>query len=309
MMSLREASEVTDESIVSRLPTVRGKYRLCAPLSDTTWFRVGGPAEVLFKPADVKDLADFVRSKPADIPLITLGVGSNIIVRDGGIDGVVVRLGRGFTDLTIDGDRLTAGAGNLDINVATFAAQHGLAGLEFLSGIPGTIGGALAMNAGAYGTEIKDVVIEAEVVDPQGIIHRLGLDDLLYSYRHCGLAKGWIFTSAVFQARVGDKASIEARMAEISAAREASQPVRARTGGSTFKNPSPHRAWEVIDAAGGRGMMLGSAQVSEKHCNFLINTGQATAAELERLGETVIDKVKAHSGIQLEWEIKIIGKP
>jgi len=254
-------------------------------------------------------------------------VGSNVIVRDGGIEGVVIRLGRGFTQMDTmplpqpsflpgrEGERserdvlaVRVGAASLDVNVAHFAAQHELTGLEFLCGIPGTIGGALAMNAGAYGCEIKDVLIEAEAVDPQGRMHRLGVEALGYRYRHCGLPAGWIFTAALLAAEPGERAAIEARMAEIGLAREATQPVRMRTGGSTFKNPPQAKAWQMIDEAGARGMMLGSAQVSEKHCNFLINTGQATAAELEALGDAVIDRVKARSGITLEWEIKRIGK-
>ncbi len=296
-------------TILDRLPSVRGRYREEASLADTSWFRVGGPAEVLYKPADAEDLAQFIRAVPKDIPLTILGVGSNVIVRDGGIDGVVIRLGRGFTELSVEGDRLIAGAANLDVNVAQFAAEHGRAGLEFLIGIPGGIGGALAMNAGAYGSEIQDVLIEAEAVSPQGEVKTLPVEELRYAYRHCGLGEGWIFTKAVFHTGTGDPEAIKARMAEISSAREATQPVRERTGGSTFKNPSGHKAWELIDAADCRGMIRGKAQVSEKHCNFLINTGGASAADLIALGEAVRDKVKIHCGIELEWEIKFIGKP
>ena len=297
-----------NEGLIARLPKVRGRYRAHAALADTTWFRVGGAAEVLFRPEDEADLAAFISHVPKDIPITILGVCSNVIIRDGGIDGVVIRLGRGFTQLGVDGDVVTAGAANLDVNVAHFAADHAIAGLEFLVGIPGTIGGALAMNAGAYGREIKDVLVSARAISPTGEICTLTPQDLNYSYRSCGLSEGWIFTQAVLRGGGGDIAAIRARMDEISKAREETQPVRSRTGGSTFKNPSGNKAWELIDASGCRGMMVGEAQVSEKHCNFLINTGSASAADLEELGETVRQKVKSHSGIELQWEIKRIGK-
>lgn len=319
-------------NIESDLPTVRGTYRASADLSASTWFRVGGAAELLFKPADPEDLAQFIAHKPAHLPVTVLGVGSNIIVRDGGIEGVVIRLGRGFTQIEFsplpnplpgereaarsaagEGQSLLVGAGCLDANVAEFAAQHSMEGLEFLSGIPGTIGGALAMNAGAYGREIKDVLIKAQAVSPTGQLLWLDAHDLQFSYRHCGLPAGWIFTAAVLRAERGDEAMIREQMASIAAARTSTQPTRARTGGSTFKNPilpdgTTKKAWELIDAAGCRGMMVGAAQVSPLHCNFLINNGGATAAEIEQLGETVREKVFANSGIRLEWEIKRIGK-
>ncbi len=317
--------------VPSSLPAVRGSYRASADLSATTWFRVGGCAEILFKPADAEDLAHFIAHKSSDVPVTILGVGSNVVVRDGGIDGVVIRLGRGFTQMTLSphpnplpGEReaarsaagdevLTVGAGCLDTNVAEFAAQRHVQGLEFLSGIPGTIGGALAMNAGAYGAEIKDVLIMAQAVSPAGQLVWLDAHELEFSYRHCGLPHGWIFTAAVLRAPRGDEATIRTRMATIAAARESTQPTRERTGGSTFKNPTlpdgtTKKAWELIDAAGCRGMMIGAAQVSQLHCNFLINNGGATADEIERLGEEVREKVFANSGIRLEWEIKRIGK-
>lgn len=290
------------------LPTVRGQYRYDVPLSESTWFRVGGKAEVLFKPADAQDLSHFLQHKPADLPVTILGVGSNIIVRDGGLNGVVVRLGRGFAQMSVSGCFVNVGAGCLDVHVAEFAAQHQLAGLAFLSGIPGTIGGALRMNAGAYGRELKDVLVEAEAILADGTLRVFSLDEMGMTYRHCGLPEGVMFTRATLRATEGDEREIRAQMEEITMAREASQPVRSRTGGSTFANPPGHKAWELIDAAGCRGMILGGAQVSQKHCNFLINTGGATAAELEQLGEAVRDKVYSNSGIRLEWEIRRIGK-
>lgn len=304
---MQEARALTG-SLVDRLPQVRGRYRENAELAATTWFRVGGHAEVLFRPEDVDDLCHFLKHKPKDVPVTVLGVGSNIIVRDGGVEGVVIRLGRGFTEMSVTKNELVTGAANLDVNVAQFAAQEGCAGLEFLVGVPGTIGGALAMNAGAYGREVKDVLIAVEVVSPEGEREIMTVDKLGYTYRHCGLPEGWIFTRAIFRTEKGKPKHILARMEEITTQREATQPVRARTGGSTFKNPPAKKAWEVVDAAGCRGMMLGGAQVSEKHCNFLINTGTATAHDLEVLGDEVRKKVKAHSGIELEWEIKRIGK-
>ncbi|KZD07008.1 UDP-N-acetylmuramate dehydrogenase [Oceanibaculum pacificum] len=300
-------------SLIDRLPTVRGRYTEQADLAKTTWFRAGGPAELLFRPADADDLAEFMAGKPSDVPVTVIGVGSNLLIRDGGVPGVVIRLGRGFTDVTAEGTQLRAGAGALDLNVALTAQQAGLAGLEFLSGIPGTIGGALRMNAGAYGGELKDVLIEAEAVDPFGRKHRLGLADMGFSYRHAGVPEGWIFTGALLQAEKGEASDIAARMAEIRASREETQPVRARTGGSTFKNPEGHpgalRAWQLIDAAGCRGLRLGAAQVSEKHCNFLINTGEATATDIEALGEEVRRRVFEHAGVTLQWEIRRIGVP
>lgn len=290
------------------LPLIRGQYRFDAPLSGTNWFRVGGPADVLFKPADTADLAHFMRHKPSDLAVTVLGVGSNLILRDGGIAGVVIRLGRGFTQAEMEGDHFVAGAALLDVHLAGMAAQQGRAGLEFFAGIPGTVGGALAMNAGAYGREVRDVLRRAEAVTPEGEIITLDVSDMHYSYRHYGGPKGLIFTRGWFSTAPGDKTAIEARIAEIQAAREATQPIRERTGGSTFKNPEGHKAWQLIDAAGCRGLKIGGAQMSTLHCNFMINTGDAKASDLEALGEEVIARVKAHSGITLEWEIRRMGR-
>ncbi|MFZ4125940.1 MAG: UDP-N-acetylmuramate dehydrogenase [Rickettsiales bacterium] len=290
------------------LPTVRGSYRFDVPLAPTNWFRVGGNADVLFKPADAQDLADFLRAVPASVPVTVIGVGSNLIIRDGGLEGVVIRLGRGFTDITIEGDVLVAGAAALDVNVARFAADHGRAGLEFYAGIPGTIGGALAMNAGAYEGETKDVLIKAEAVDRAGNIHTLSVEDCNYTYRHFGGPKDLIFTRAWFKTLAGDSAAIHTRITEITTKREATQPVRERTGGSTFKNPEGHKAWQLVDGAGCRGLTIDGAQMSPMHCNFMINTGNATAAALENLGDEVRKRVKETSGVELEWEIKRIGR-
>lgn len=293
---------------MQNLPNIRGRYRFHADLSKSNWFRVGGPAEVLFKPEDAQDLADFLRARPEGMPVTVIGVGSNLIVRDGGIDGVVIRLGRGFAQMHCEGEELTVGAGCLDVNVAQYSAECGLAGMEFLSGIPGTIGGALAMNAGAYGSEIKDILTAVQVVTPPGEIRWVSPDTFRYAYRHAEVPEGWIFTAAKLKGVPDEAQAIQARIAEIQTAREESQPIRSRTGGSTFRNPEGHKAWQLVDAAGCRGLSIGDAQVSEKHCNFLINHGNATAKELETLGDTVRQKVKAHSGIELHWEIKRIGK-
>ena len=302
------ARQTRDTGLLGRLPAVRGRYRENVSLAGVTWFRVGGEAEVVFRPADADDLAAFMAQRPADVPVTVLGVGSNLLVRDGGIDGVVIRLGRGFVEVSADGDRVTAGAGALDVNVALAAREMSLSGLEFLRGIPGTIGGALRMNAGAYGSEIKDVLIEAHAVDASGVKHSAGVDALGMSYRHSGAPADWIFTAAVLRAQPGDSEAIGRRMDEINAAREASQPIRSRTGGSTFKNPPGRKAWQLIDEAGCRGLRRGGAMVSEQHCNFLINTGEATAADLEALGEEVRRRVADATGISLEWEIKRIGR-
>jgi UDP-N-acetylmuramate dehydrogenase len=301
------AVQLRQNDLIARLPQVRGRLTAAAPLADITWFRVGGPAEVMFRPADRDDLIAFLKAKPADVAVTPLGVGSNTLVRDGGVLGVVLRLGREFAAISADGTEVEAGAGALDVNVATVALQAGIAGLEFLRGIPGTIGGGLRMNAGAYGTEFKDVLVWAEAVDPQGNLHRLTPDEMKFGYRHCGVPENWIFIGARLKGVLGDPAAIKARMDEIQAAREGSQPIRSRTGGSTFANPEGLKAWQLIDAAGCRGLVVGDAQVSEQHCNFLINRGNATAEDLERLGETVRERVKAQSGIELRWEIKRIG--
>jgi UDP-N-acetylmuramate dehydrogenase len=293
----------------SDLPTVRGQYRFAAPLANTNWFGVGGNAEVLFKPEDAADLAHFIHNKPADLPVTVIGVGSNLIVRDGGIAGVVIRLGRAFNEAVQEDGHIVAGAAMLDLNLARIAASMGRAGLEFMSGIPGTVGGALAMNAGAYGREVKDVLVQAEAVTPEGEVVMLNLADMHYSYRHYGGRQGLIFTRGWFATTADEPAAIAARMEEIQRKREATQPIRERTGGSTFKNPEGHKAWELVDAAGCRGLMVGGAQMSGLHCNFMINTGTATAADLEALGEAVRARVLAHSGVELAWEIKRIGDP
>jgi UDP-N-acetylmuramate dehydrogenase len=295
--------------LIDRLPPVRGRIAANAPIGPVTWFRVGGPAEVLFRPADEADLADFLRALPEDVPVTVIGVASNLLVRDGGIPGVTVRLGRGFVEARADGDTVTAGAGALDLNVALTAAEAGIAGLEFLSGVPGTIGGGLRMNAGAYGSEIKDVLIEASAIDRTGAVHRVPAAGLGLSYRHSETPEDWIFTAATLHGRGSDPAEIGARMDEIRAAREASQPIRARTGGSTFANPPGNHAWRLIDEAGCRGLVRGGAMVSEKHTNFLINTGSASAADIEGLGEEVRRRVHAECGIVLEWEIRRVGRP
>ena len=293
--------------LIDRLPKPRGRLVADAPLGPQTWFRTGGPAEVLFRPADVEDLASFRAALPAGVAVTVLGVGSNLLVRDGGVRGVVIRLMRGFTGIAVEGNELVSGAGAPDLNVALTARDHGLAGLEFLSGIPGTIGGAIAMNGGAYGGELAHVLVSAEAVDRRGVVRHVAAADLAFSYRHSAAPADWIFTSARLRATPGDQLAIARRIAEIDAARTESQP-RSRTGGSTFVNPEGHRAWELIDRAGCRGLRIGEAQVSEKHCNFLINLGAATAADIEALGEEVRRRVLAHSGVQLAWEIKRIGE-
>jgi UDP-N-acetylmuramate dehydrogenase len=301
-------------SLLARLPAVRGRYSEQADLARITWFRVGGPAEVMFRPADADDLARFLADCPADVPVTVIGVGSNLLVRDGGVPGVVVRLGRGFADIRAEGATIVTGAGALDINVARVALDAGIAGLEFLSGIPGTIGGAVRMNGGAFGGELKDVLAAADAVDGRGVMHTLTRDQLGFTYRHSHLPEGWIVTAVRLEGRPGDRAAIATRMDEIRTTREESQPVRVRTGGSTFKNPDQpeangRKAWQLIEAAGCRGLTRGGAMVSEKHCNFLINTGTATAADIEALGEEVRRRVFQDSGITLEWEIRRIGVP
>jgi UDP-N-acetylmuramate dehydrogenase len=294
--------------LIDRLPKVRGRLTADAPLAQVTWFRVGGPAEVLFRPADIEDLSAFLAAKPADVPVTVIGVASNLLVRDGGIKGVVVRLGRGFVDVVASDGRLDAGAGALDLNVSLTAREAGLAGLEFLSGIPGTIGGGLRMNAGAYGREFKDVLQSATALDLTGKKHVLPVAELQLSYRHCGLPEDWIFVGATFAGSKDDPLAIGRRMDDIQKAREESQPIRARTGGSTFANPPGRKAWQLIDEAGCRGLRRGGAMVSEKHANFLINTGEATAADIEALGEEVRTRVLAKSGVALEWEIRRVGE-
>jgi UDP-N-acetylmuramate dehydrogenase len=303
------AARQTSDRLIERLPPVRGRLTEDAPLAPVTWFRVGGAAEILFRPADAEDLAAFLAAKPGDVPVTVIGVASNLLVRDGGVKGVVIRLGRGFVEIRTEGSEVEAGAGALDLNVALTAQQAGIAGLEFMSGIPGTVGGGLRMNAGAYGREFKDVLVSAAALDGKGARHALAPAALGLSYRHCGLPEDWIFVAARFAGEAGDPAAIGRRMAEIQAAREASQPIRARTGGSTFANPPGEKAWELIDRAGCRGLRIGGAAVSEKHANFLINTGNATGADLENLGEEVRRRVHETTGIMLRWEIRRIGEP
>jgi UDP-N-acetylmuramate dehydrogenase len=290
------------------LPSVRGSIIRDAPLKDLVWFRAGGPAEILFRPADADDLAAFLAAKPAGLRVSVIGVGSNLLVRDGGIPGLVVRLSSAFGKIETDGTRVRAGAAALDGAVARAACDAGIAGLEFLRGVPGTIGGALKMNAGCYGSEIKDVFVEAVAIDEKGNKIKLSRADMDFAYRKAqGAGDDLIFVEAVFEGAADEPAAIRARMEELSANREASQPIKSKTGGSTFKNPPGHKAWQLIDAAGCRGLKLGAAQVSEKHTNFLINTGEATASELEALGEDVRRRVKEKSGVMLEWEIKRVG--
>ncbi len=291
----------------ARMPELRGRLLANQKLGDFTWFRVGGPAQAFFMPESEDDLAYFLQNVPAEIPLTVIGAGSNLIVRDGGVPGVVVRLGRGFNESRIeDNTRVVAGSAMLDATVARAAQTAAVAGLAFLSGIPGTIGGALRMNGGAYGGETKDVLSEARGVDRQGNVKTFSNAGMGFSYRDCSVPDDVIFTSATFQGRAGEPDAIAAEMAEIKTKREASQP-RNRTGGSTFKNPPGHSAWKLVDDAGCRGLKVGRAQVSDLHSNFLINVDGASAADIETLGETVRERVKTHSGIELEWEIKRIG--
>lgn len=294
----------------AKLPDLRGRLSANVMLADITWFRVGGPAQVLFAPADEADLAYFLKGIPADLPVTLVGLGSNLLVRDSGLPGVVIRLGKGFATVAAeDGHRVRAGTAVPDVKVARAAAEAGIAGLAFYRGIPGSIGGALRMNAGAHGRETKDVLIEARAVDRQGNIHVMTLADMGFTYRHSGVPADYIMTEALFQGEPGDPADILRQMEEVADYREQNQPTRERTGGSTFKNPPGNSAWKLIDEAGCRGLRIGGAMVSEKHCNFLINEGGATAEDIERLGETVRARVKARSGIALEWEIIRLGEP
>jgi UDP-N-acetylmuramate dehydrogenase len=296
-------------ALIDRLPEVRGSLKADVPLAPYTWLRVGGPADVLFMPKDEADLALFLSSIDPDIPVTVLGVASNTLVRDGGIEGVVIRLGPAFGQVEAEGLRVTAGAAALDSRVAKAAAKAGIAGLEFYSGVPGTIGGALRMNAGCYGSETKDVLVEAVAIDRRGRRVRMSLDDFQYTYRHSGAPDDYIFVSATFEGRSDDPDAILARMDEITQRREESQPIRSKTGGSTFKNPEGHSSWKLIDAAGLRGFRVGGAQMSEQHCNFMINADEATAADIEQLGETVRERVLASQGVQLDWEVRRIGRP
>jgi UDP-N-acetylmuramate dehydrogenase len=292
-------------------PKLRGRLVADAPVADATWFRVGGPAEALFSPADEDDLAYVLSALPREIPVMTIGLGSNLIVRDGGLAGLVIRLGgRAFGAVEItESSRIVVGAASPDLYVAKAAAIAGVEGLAFLRGVPGSIGGALVMNAGAHGGEIKDILVEARGLDRTGAAHVFSNAEMGFSYRHSLAPHDIVFTGAVFQGRSGEPKAIEAEMERITRAREASQPIREKTGGSTFKNPPGLKAWELIDKAGCRGLRLGGAQVSTLHCNFLINLGSATAADLEALGEEVRRRVFETSGVMLEWEIKRIGAP
>ena len=292
----------------AHMPALRGRLIANQSLAELTWFRVGGAAQALFMPDDEADLTYFLAALPSDIPVTVVGLGSNLIVRDAGVPGVVIRLGRGFGEVKIEpGSRIRAGAAVPDVKVSRLAQEAAIARLAFFRGIPGAIGGALRMNGGAYGRETKDVVVEVRSIDRRGRASVLTNADMNYSYRHCGLPDDIVFTEALFQGQPGQAQAIAAEMDKITEARETTQPIKSRTGGSTFKNPPGHRAWQLIDAAGCRGLRLGDAQVSELHCNFLINLGAASAADIENLGETVRARVKAHSGIELEWEIKRIG--
>jgi UDP-N-acetylmuramate dehydrogenase len=293
--------------VCDMLPPVRGTYTYGAPLKDMVWFRAGGAAEILFRPADLDDLATFLAARPIDLRLSVIGVGSNLLVRDGGISGVTVRLSAAFGKIETTGTRVRAGAAALDAAVARAAADAGIAGLEFLRGVPGTIGGALKMNAGCYGREIKDIFVEGLALDARGNKITLTPSDMAFVYRKSQARDELIFIEAKFEGALDKPDAIHARMEELNANREASQPIRAKTGGSTFKNPPGQKAWQLIDEAGCRGLRIGDAQVSEKHCNFLINTGEANAADIEALGEEVRARVKAKSGVALEWEIKRVG--
>ena len=292
----------------AQLPGYRGRIAANAPLAQITWFRAGGPARILLTPADESDLAYALARIPANWPVVTIGLGSNLLVRDGGVPGVVIRLGRGFAQITVeDGHRLTAGAAVPDSKVARAAADAAIAGLAFFRGIPGSIGGALRMNAGAHDAETRDVLVEARAVDRRGQIHVMTLAEMGMSYRHSGVPADYIFTQATFQGAPGVTQDILKQMDEVADYRERHQPIKERTGGSTFKNPHGHSAWKLIDQAGCRGLRVGGAKVSEKHCNFLINDREATAEDIETLGETVRARVKASSGVTLEWEIIRLG--
>lgn len=303
------------------LPVVRGRYTENAPLGAVGWFRTGGTAEVLFKPADRQDLIDFLAACPLDIPVTTLGVMSNTIIRDGGIPGIVIRLGRDFAEIEAEGAcYIRAGAACLDVNVAETAARNGIAGLEFLCGVPGTMGGALRMNAGAYGGEIKDILLQAELVDRQGVVHKMDAKQLGMAYRHTTVPDDSIFIGALLEGHAGQAEAIDARMLEIRGRRGATQPIKSQTGGSTFANPTLEelnhaglpqdvKAWQLVDRVGGRGLRVGGAQMSELHANFMINTGTATAQNLEDLGEEIRRRVREETGLELRWEIKRIGIP
>lgn len=292
---------------VATMPGTRGKLSAAAPLAPLVWFKSGGPAQWLFEPKDIDDLRQFLGDLDPAVPVWPLGLGSNLIIRDGGIRGVVVRLGKAFAAIETNGLQIKCGAGAPGISVASKARDHGIAGMEFLRGIPGTIGGAVRMNAGAYGREVCDILESADVVLRNGDLVNLPLADMGYSYRHSDLPEGAIVVSSTFVGERGDPETIGAEMKRIAEEREASQPLRTKTGGSTYKNPEGKKAWQLVDQAGCRGLQIGQAQVSEKHCNFLINLGGATSADIEALGEEVRKRVKAHSGVELQWEIQRVG--
>jgi UDP-N-acetylmuramate dehydrogenase len=291
------------------MPDHKGKLTPNAPLAPLVWFKAGGAADWLFEPKDVADLQHFLAALAPEVPVMALGLGSNLIVRDGGVPGVVIRLGKPFAKVTArDAVTLDCGGGASGILVSSTARDAGIAGLEFLRSIPGTVGGFVRMNGGAYGREVKDVLVDCDVIDRTGGLVRLDLADLGYAYRHSDLTDGSVVVSARFRGEPGEPAAIQAEMDRISAAREASQPLRSKTGGSTFKNPEGHKAWALVDAAGCRGLTRGGAQVSEKHTNFLINTGEATSTDIEALGEDVRARVKETQGVELQWEIKRVGR-
>lgn len=291
------------------LPDLRGRLTANAQLADITWFRVGGAAQVLFSPADEADLSYFLKNLPDNVPIQVIGLGSNLLVRDGGVPGVVVRLGRGFNEIKVEGNVLRAGTAVPDVKVARAAADAGITGLAFYRGIPGSIGGALRMNAGAHGRETKDCLVSARAVDLDGNIYVLSNADMGFRYRHCGIQDGWIFTEATYSGSIGDPAAILKEMDEVAEYREKNQPIKERTGGSTFKNPPGDSAWKLVDAAGCRGLRIGGAKVSEMHCNFLINDQQASGEDVETLGETVRARVKDAAGVTLNWEIIRLGVP
>lgn len=294
--------------LIKKLPPIKGKYRENVELRKKTWFNTGGRAEILYQPADANDLAFFIKNIAKDIPVYVLGAGSNTLIRDGGIKGVVIKLAREFSFINIKGDKAICGAAALNLNVANFLYENGKSGCEFLSGIPGSIGGGIAMNAGAYGKDFAAVLEKVTAVSPNGEIVELTKDVIGFKYRGNNLASGYIFIEATFILKNENKQLIKAEMARIKLARESTQPIHAKTSGSTFKNPANHKAWELIDAAGCRGLRVGNAFISEKHCNFIINEENATARDIEDLGNIVIDKVKKHSGITLEWEIERVGE-
>ena len=301
--------DLTDD-LKARLPDLKGRLAANVPLADITWFRVGGPAQVLFTPADEADLAYFLKQAPRELAVTVIGLGSNLLVRDGGVPGIVIRLGRGFSNVAAEpNQRVRAGTAVPDVKVARAAADAGIAGLAFYRGIPGSVGGALRMNAGAHGRETKEVLVSARAVDRQGNVHALSLADMGFSYRHCSVPDDFILTEALFAGTPGDPVAILREMDDVADYREKNQPIRERTGGSTFKNPPGYSAWRLIDEAGCRGLRVGGAKVSDMHCNFLINERGATAEDIERLGETVRARVKARSAISLQWEIIRLGLP